>query len=259
MSCSHFVPFDSSSFRVVSKTSNPKWNERFEFELQDTSPEHDILVLSIYDSDPLGSDELLANQLIPMTYFRRSSIKGQEETLWIELNSLASQDDQDERILVDTSVNILSELQCPHFKSSIIQKDHRKFLDISTSQPAASSNFCKHMIGTPKIQLTLKLTDHEAIFDLNCEIVQAKQLADSDGLKLHYYTYLLSIKRNDGLQWFVSRRYSDIYRLRKHLKEDYPAQVNPTSTVSSFFCNFVTLLYYLDNNYSFRSKLYHSR
>lgn len=104
----------------------------FEFDFEDTDAQEGLLIISVYDSDPLGTDELIANQIIPMSFFTNKGRIGYEEELWIQLNDLSIEDNEDGHYVIETSENILSELQFPQFEESIIDKENSKFMNSCT-------------------------------------------------------------------------------------------------------------------------------
>ena len=77
----------------------------------------------------------------------------------------------------------------------------------------------------PKIRLSVELVDHQAVFDLNTTVVDIKKCEESDGMHLPYFKYVIMVTRNDGLQWFIEKRYSEIAALRDALKDQGVEQV----------------------------------
>jgi len=76
------------------------------------------ITLSIYDNDPFGSDELIANQIIPLSYFKDHQTKNTKTDLWLKLNCLNIHDVQ-ERVLVQTNVSLFQHLELPYFTEQI--------------------------------------------------------------------------------------------------------------------------------------------
>ena len=62
--------------------------------------------------------------------------------------------------------------------------------------------------------------DEESIRHIQVNIVEVKELREKNGLKFKFYVYVLLITRNDGLQWFIQKRFSEISQLRKNLTRD---------------------------------------
>ena len=62
--------------------------------------------------------------------------------------------------------------------------------------------------------------DEESIRDIQVNIVEVRELTEKNGLKFKFYAYVLLITRNDGLQWFIQKRFSEISELREDLKRD---------------------------------------
>ena len=112
-------------YRVINHTSSPRWNKTYEFEIQDYGVNHNLLTFSVFDSDPLGADELIATQVIPITYFDNKQKFGKEEDLWIELSSISSYEKED-KILFVTNENIFMELGNTNFGDNIITNNKQK-------------------------------------------------------------------------------------------------------------------------------------
>ena len=116
---------DNLFYRVINHTSSPRWNKTYEFEIQDDGVNHNLLTFSVFDSDPLGADELIATQVIPITYFYNTQKIGKEEDLWIELSSISSYEKED-KILFVTNENIYMELGNTNFGDNIITDNMQK-------------------------------------------------------------------------------------------------------------------------------------
>ena len=67
----------------------------------------------------------------------------------------------------------------------------------------------------PVINLTIQLFDHAYLWAIKAVITGIKEDAFNSSLPIFYY--LIKLKRNDGLEWQVSRRYSEFRRLYKTL------------------------------------------
>ena len=68
--------------------------------------------------------------------------------------------------------------------------------------------------------MILEIMDEESIRDIQVNIVEVRELTEKNGLKFKFYVYVLLITRNDGLQWFIQKRFSEISELREDLKRD---------------------------------------
>lgn len=56
-------------------------------------------------------------------------------------------------------------------------------------------------------------------------MVEVKECGEDEGLHLTYFKYVILVTRNDGLQWFLEKRYSEIAALKDALKDIEPVSV----------------------------------
>ncbi len=109
--------------RVIQKSDSPRWNKAFEFlYLGDKiDRQFNILMLSIYDSDPLGSDELICTQFIPLYYYTDDKKHLKPLDFWLQMNSVDNLD-PGQKIVIDTSENIHQGLELPRYEDQILVK-----------------------------------------------------------------------------------------------------------------------------------------
>jgi hypothetical protein len=108
-----FVRFHQSHYsttsRTIDKTLNPTWNDTFTLNL--TNPQHEILVVEVYDKDPLSSDLLgfvgIDISLLP---------KGKEVVTWEKLTHCKHGDIQ----LGLTATNFGLENYPPHYPDQYV-------------------------------------------------------------------------------------------------------------------------------------------
>jgi len=62
--------------------------------------------------------------------------------------------------------------------------------------------------------------DEDSIREIQVNIVEVKEMVEDGGLKLKYWVYVLLITRNDGLQWFIEKRFSEISQFRESLMKE---------------------------------------
>ena len=87
------------------------------------------------------------------------------------------------------------------------------------------------------VHLTVELVDHVTIFDLNATVVEVKQCREENRLHLTYFTYVILVTRNDGLQWIIERRYSEFAALKQRLKAMEPMNVFLVQFSLKFYLN----------------------
>ena len=112
------------SSSVIQKTSEPRWNSKWQFEDMEDNEAGDLLTIAIYDEDSLGSDELVCTQTIPLKYFRDSCEFGKPIDLWLRLDYVNN--NNRERIVVETDSNIYQDLNMPEFEEQIIKSEVEK-------------------------------------------------------------------------------------------------------------------------------------
>jgi len=82
-------------------------------------------MISIYDSDPLGSDELVSTQCMPLSYFTDQKMHIKPIELWLQLNSVNTVD-PGRKIVVETTENLYQSLDLPKFEEQIISTPERE-------------------------------------------------------------------------------------------------------------------------------------
>lgn len=69
----------------------------------------------------MGSDELIANQIIPLQYFKERNLYGKPFDLWLKLNYLDAHEIK-EQIVIETNVSLYQELELPYFADQLASK-----------------------------------------------------------------------------------------------------------------------------------------
>lgn len=80
--------------------------------------EGNAISISIYDADPLGSDELIATQFISLAYFKGKNQFGTPLDMWIKLHHAVQNDDA---IMVETDASLYNDLNLPEFEDEIVK------------------------------------------------------------------------------------------------------------------------------------------
>lgn len=112
--------------RAIEMDANPVWDKNIEFDYDvETYEGINAITLSVYDSDPLGMDELIANQVIPLHYFKEQGEFGKPLDLWLKLLYLDSYKIK-EHILVETCTSLFQELEYPYFREQIATEEDIK-------------------------------------------------------------------------------------------------------------------------------------
>jgi len=182
--------------QAIEMSACPFWDKKIEFDYDiETYEGINAITLSVYDSDPLGMDELIANQVIPLHYFKERREFGKPLDLWLKLLYLDAYSIK-KHILVETSTSLFQELEYPYFREQIAVQD-----DIENKE-------------IPKIHVALEIYDEVAIIKLNMKI---KAIEEREGSCGKVFVYVINIRRNDGLEWTIRKRYSEILQFRDRM------------------------------------------
>ena len=78
------------------------------------------------------------------------------------------------------------------------------------------------MIAFPKLHVSLEIFNETAIKHFQVSIPEVEEFKEEGAFGCKVYVYVIKVTRNDGLEWLVRKRYSQIRKLRKAL-----AKLNP--------------------------------
>lgn len=74
-------------------------------------------------------------------------------------------------------------------------------------------------IGIPKLHVCLEIFDPISIKHFEVSIPEVEETRENGFLECKVFVYTIKIVRNDGLEWYVKKRYSEIRALKKALSE----------------------------------------
>jgi len=75
----------------------------------------------------------------------------------------------------------------------------------------------------PKIHIAMELFDNLALTKFT---VRIQDIEERYSNKEKYFVYVINISRNDGLEWTIQKRYSQIHEFRDHLKHHSDVNVS---------------------------------
>jgi len=74
--------------------------------------------------------------------------------------------------------------------------------------------------GIPKIHVELEIYDDKSLRYFNVSIPEIEEFQEENKLSCKVFLYVVKVFRNDGLEWIVKKRYSEIRALRQALAEN---------------------------------------
>jgi len=219
---------------AISKASSPRWNSVWEFDyLISETEEGNVISVSIYDKDGFGSDELIATQNISLAYFKERNQFEKPIDLWLKLNNVNS-DGKQGQIFVETNASLYQELNLPNFEEEIIT-DPKIIKDESF----------------PKLHVALEIFNETAIKHFHVSIPEVEEFTEEGAFGCKVYVYVIKVTRNDGLEWLLRKRYSQIRKLRKDL-----AALSPESNIEQIPFPSKTMLKFTSKLFSGLNKDY---
>lgn len=91
--------------------------------------------------------------------------------------------------------------------------------------------------------------DKQSLWKINATILELKEINDEYILPISLFYYLILIKRNDGFEWMVKKRYSDFVDLREKLIKLFPIVENILFPKKKFLKYFSWISNQKYNNY----------
>jgi len=180
---------------VVRETSNPKWDEEFQFPYN--GDRATSLRLELFDSDNFGSDILLGSQKIPAQALE--SRAGFTFDFWLVLKTAES----------GGGTSPFNSAFSTSF-DSLVQKSGRFFF---------SSNEIK-TVNEPVLHAQIQYMSDDYLKMYQIEVVGAKPLHQTGKAPI---VYEIQVRRNDGLNKMISCRYSHILKFREDFIKINPA------------------------------------
>lgn len=114
-----FFKIIDNVYSVVPESSSPKWDSTCEFNyFLENGQEGNLVSISIYDADPLGSDELLATQYIYLPYFKQKRPVERVVDFWLKLDPVNFAASEEQFV---TDASIYQDLNLGEFEDAVIK------------------------------------------------------------------------------------------------------------------------------------------
>ena len=166
---------------------------------------------------------MIATQIIPLQYFKDKGEYGKTIDLWLHLHNL---NNNNEHIFVESNVSLYHNLNLPDFTEEIL--NNPSIIDNDSTKSPSVYPF--NSIDISKLHIALEIYNEESLKYFHISITEIEEFQEEDKLACKVFLYVIKITRNDGLEWQVKKRYSQIRALRQSLAEN-------VSNVRIFFCD----------------------
>lgn len=111
--------------RAIADTS-PFWDQTLEFDYDNyASQGANVITITIFDSDSLGSDQQIATQAIPLQYFKERGKFGKPLDLWLKLGYLEDYGIR-EQIIVEGNGSLFVQTDTPDFPDQFATEEDKQ-------------------------------------------------------------------------------------------------------------------------------------